>query len=187
MKTENMTNYAGINYAGIGSTVNMDASAGIRYGIISSHKINPDALEDIFSNGEDLDYANFVQTIKDGIKSALSDYVSPRKLDDLSESAFDAISDDLDYESCGDSVRMEYVKDGYKILSDSSGDIWVMESPFYTYAQFCSPCAPGACYLSSPLESPLASNKCYCLGSDWFDTDSPCPYPVYSVETGKLV
>jgi hypothetical protein len=30
-----------------------------------------------------------------------------------------------------------------------------------------------------------ASNKCYCLGPDWFD-DSKAPYDVYEIATGKL-
>jgi len=31
----------------------------------------------------------------------------------------------------------------YLAASDSEGDVWVYRSPYYTRAQFCSPCAPG--------------------------------------------
>lgn len=65
-------------------------------------------------------------------------------------------------------------------------DIFVSKSKFFTYAQFCSPCAPGACYLLNPLETPNDDNRAYCFGHDWFE-DGVAPYPVYSVETGELV
>lgn len=74
----------------------------------------------------------------------------------------------------------------------SSDDVFILKSPYYTYAKFCSPCAPGACDLRSPLtfsdhvervlkgvvEEPVRS---YCFGPDCFDDDQPCPYPVYRV------
>jgi hypothetical protein len=83
----------------------------------------------------------------------------------------------------------------YKASCEPCGDIFVMKSPYFTYAQFCSPCAPGACHLMNPLDTvcfvledsePIADNKCYCFGHDWFD-DNKAPYQVFSVRTGKLV
>jgi hypothetical protein len=90
----------------------------------------------------------------------------------------------------------------YKASSDSYGDIFVIKAPYFTVAQFCSPCAPGACYLENPIDiNPVSdsppkridiasrqylANACYCFGHDWFD-DAKAPYPVYSVETGELV
>lgn len=50
-----------------------------------------------------------------------------------------------------------------------------------TFAQFCSPCVPGA------GDSPLADGvKTYCLGHGWFE-DGKAPYAVYSVATGELI
>ncbi len=66
------------------------------------------------------------------------------------------------------------------------GDIFVTSSPYFTYAQFCSPCAPGACYLANPIDEHDDNNRAYCFGHDWFE-DGIAPYPVYSVETGELV
>lgn len=71
----------------------------------------------------------------------------------------------------------------YSAESDDSGDIFITKSPFYTNAQFCSPCAPGAGYLMSPCAD---GPKTYCFGHDWYD-NGKAPYPVYSVETGKLI
>ena len=80
-----------------------------------------------------------------------------------------------------------YEADGYKAKqSGDDCDIFILESPFFTYAQFCSPCAPGACYLRSPLETPDPDNRAFCFGHDWFE-DGVAPYPVYSVETGELI
>jgi hypothetical protein len=80
-----------------------------------------------------------------------------------------------------------FLDDGeYKAHDDSQGDIFIILSPYFTYAQFCSPCAPGACYLTSFLDEPIQDNKCYCFGHDFF-YEGKAPYPVYSVETGEKV
>ena len=63
---------------------------------------------------------------------------------------------------------------------DDSNDIWITDSKYYTHAQFCSPCAPGACYLSNPCED---GAKAYCLGPDWFNGNPP--YPIYLVKNGE--
>jgi ribosomal protein L37AE/L43A len=65
-------------------------------------------------------------------------------------------------------------------------DVFILESPFFTYAQFCSPCAPGACYLRNPLDAPNDGNKAYCFNHDWFES-GVAPYTVYSVKTGEVV
>jgi len=82
-------------------------------------------------------------------------------------------------------IGWECIKDGIKAFSDDMGDILITESPFFTYAVFCSPCAPGACDLTAPCAS-NPNNRCYCFGHDWFDTGK-APYTVYSVKTGKEV
>ena len=79
-----------------------------------------------------------------------------------------------------------YKKDGYEASCGESGDIFIMKSPYFTYAQYCSPCAPGACHLEHPLNDPDHYNRCYCFGADWFD-DEKAPYDVYSIETGEKV
>lgn len=63
-------------------------------------------------------------------------------------------------------------------------DAFITSSPYYTHARFCSPCAPGACYLLSPTDK--TGPKAYCFGHDWFESGK-APYPVWEVKTGKLV
>ena len=68
---------------------------------------------------------------------------------------------------------------------DSQNDLFITRSPYFTWAQFCSPCAPGAGHLENPTP-PGCGVRTYCLGHDWFTGDE-APYPVYSVATGELV
>jgi hypothetical protein len=84
-----------------------------------------------------------------------------------------------------DPMGFEYCAEGYEANCGEDGDIFIIKSPFFTYAQFCSPCAPGACYLLNTVEEDL-NNRAYCFDHSWFE-NGKAPYPVYSVETGKLV
>lgn len=85
----------------------------------------------------------------------------------------------------GDEPLSYYIDDGeYLAESDSHGDIMIIRSPYYTHAQFCSPCAPGAGYLRNPV---TGGPKTYCFGPDWFDDYCPCPYPIYRVDNGECV
>jgi len=70
---------------------------------------------------------------------------------------------------------------GYKAESDSYGDIILTDSPYYTLCNYCSPCAPGAGYLTE------AGSDCaaFCFGPDWFDGRPP--HDIYEVATGRLV
>jgi len=67
---------------------------------------------------------------------------------------------------------------------DLTFGIWVEKSPYYTLCSFCSPCAPGAGDLDEPNQDGV---KTYCLGLDYFDSDNPCPYPIYEARGDKLV
>lgn len=78
-------------------------------------------------------------------------------------------------------------EDGYKASISlgsyaTSDDVFVMESPFYTFGPFCSPCAPGAVSLGENGDDA----KAYCFGHDWFE-NGVAPYTVYSVETHQII
>jgi len=79
-----------------------------------------------------------------------------------------------------------YNGDGY-VAQQTSGntDIFILKSPYYTYAQYCSPCAPGAGYLMNWTD-PGVGPKTYCFGHDWFKSGK-APYPVYDVKTDKRI
>lgn len=106
-----------------------------------------------------------------------------------------------------EALYYSYTSGEYNVRLDSHGDVTVLSSPYYTYAQYCSPCMPGGGQLDYPCFERVgfqprskkkrirnkhpkkyihAGTKTYCLGHDWF-TGGIAPYPVYSVVTGKLV
>lgn len=183
------TNYPGIDY-GLGRS-NV-SEIGIRFGVIPQNALDPDAAQDVWFHGRNLTFENYLAEAKDKIRNALSDFFSdykhgdkPSKLESALADCFEVIEQDLSdgYDS-GDDQYL-YESEGYKV-STSETDLFIEQSPYFTYAQFCSPCAPGACYLLNPLETPVESNRAYCFGHDWFE-DATAPYPVYSVKTGKQV
>lgn len=88
-----------------------------------------------------------------------------------------------------DDTPSEFILSNEKYQASQSAedtDVFVIKSWYYTYATFCSPCAPGACSLMEPLEDKIDNNKAYCFGHDFFESGQ-APYPVYEVTTGKQV
>ena len=82
-----------------------------------------------------------------------------------------------------EALSWSYKDAEYKLTTCLYTNIFVLESPFYTYAAFCSPCVPGAGDLEFPDES---GAKTYCLGHAWFE-GGKAPYPVYRVSDNSLV
>jgi hypothetical protein len=72
----------------------------------------------------------------------------------------------------------------YKATVGQDGDLFVLSSPYYTHARFCSPCAPGACYLTNPTDK--SGPRAYCLGHEWFE-NGKAPYPIFRIADGTLV
>jgi hypothetical protein len=183
---------AGIDY-GMGQS-NIDHATGIRYGVISQHTPNPDALQDIYSNGDNLTYKAAVDDAKSRIAAALEpilddlgvlpyewhDTDKGRKAETIAgiaDSVWESVEQEFNdrYEEQEDTYQ--YEQDGY-ILQTSSLGIYVIKSPYYTHAAFCSPCCPGAGNLDTPRDGGV---KTYALGPDWFE-DEKAPYPIYRVD-----
>ncbi len=105
----------------------------------------------------------------------------------------------VDFDDFSEPIAFDYDGDGYIChQSADDPDIFVIKSPYYTYAQFCSPCAPGAGYLMSPFKTEIEPGsaiaagsvgvyktaaeaagfpRVYCFGHDWFDEQ----------ETGRVI
>ena len=175
--------YLGIDY-GHGNT-NRDAKTGIRYGVISQHSVTQawcDSAEPDYGDPHCPKCGNAAVNSGelpeesenwDIAKGACSDWGCLR-----CEYVFDA-QDAFGEEPIG----WNYDGDGYKLTDCLDSDIFVLESSFYTFAQFCSPCVPGAGNLDNAMEDGVQT---YCLGHDWFE-DGKAPYKVFSVETGKEI
>lgn len=162
------------------SISNYDPACECHFGVISIHSVHPDALDDVYQNGKNLTYEACVGQVKAELRSAISDYVSSRVLDEAVDAAFEGIEDDLNdaYESNGEEVFL-YGADGYKISnSPLLVCLFVEKSPYYTYTRGCSPCAPNA----GDLDNPDGSLKTFCLGEEWFE-GRVAPYAIYSVAT----
>jgi hypothetical protein len=171
----------GIDY-GMGQT-NIDHNTGIRYGVISMHDLSQYAWEAFEADYGDPtcpvcgneavehDEDTHGEWEKYGYQRGCRDYACEH-----CEHAL-CVED-----TTGDEPLGWTLDDGeHKATVGSDNDCFVLLSPYYTLAPFCSPCAPGACYLTGEGEDA----KAYCFGHDWFD--GPAPYAVYSVATGELV
>lgn len=168
---------------GMGRT-NIDRETGIRYGVISSAEVCQawaDSSEEDYEEPTCPKCGNRAADYDDethggyGCKGGCVDYAC-----DDCEYAFDSSN------AYGDEPSGSWTLDDGEYIATQSRDdcdIFVTRSPYFTRAAFCSPCAPGACYLMTPDED---GERCYCFGHDWFESGT-APYPVYSVATGELV
>lgn len=175
---------AGIDY-GMGTT-NIDKSNGIRYGVIPANDVGQ-----AWYDGAEADYGE-PRCPKCG--NSVKSFEGPEEDDwypryreyGCHDFVCDACEHTLDCGDCygEDALGFMYSGDGYEMhRGGGSCDIFVLKSPYYTLAPYCSPCAPGACYLLSASEDGV---RAYCLGHDWFD-GGKAPYVVYSVESGAIV
>ncbi len=176
-----MTDYKGIDYS-LGRS-NFDKETGIHYGVISQNSVSQawsDSAEPIYGEpscgvcGDKAEEFN-ADVFKDeeDWDDKGSEYMCTKCKRTFNSD--DAYPDEP--------AGWEYKDEGYILTDCLDNDIFVLKSPYFTYAQFCSPCVPGAGNLDTPVEDGV---KSYCLGHDWFD-EGKAPYPVYSVETGELV
>ncbi len=192
--------YAGLDYS-LGRS-NYNPETGIHFGVISSHSIDYESPW----NDADADYGD-PTCPKCGNKVKASDddtLFEDMEIDDIVfregiQASPDGTPDwftGKDFccvpcQACywSDSVYSDepigysYEADGYTLTDCLQTDIMVLSSPYYTFAQYCSPCVPGAGNLDTPCDD---GPKTYALGHEWFEGDK-APYRVYSVATGLEV
>jgi hypothetical protein len=182
----NATDYPGIDY-GKGQT-NIDTKTDIRYGVIPVHAVLQswcDSSEANYGNAHCPQCGNAAEDINTLSEEESETYERPYTGDcddyccTVCETIFGSES------AFGEEPLSHYVNDSeYTAKCTDDVDIFVIRSPYYTHAQYCSPCAPGAGYLLNHCPD---GPKTYCFGLDWFNEDNPCPYPVWEVSTDKLV
>lgn len=171
----------GIDY-GMGKT-NIDTETGIRYGVIPMQALAHWAWDEV-----EADYGPPTCPRCGGSVVEYDDYIHHTYTGRRCDYACDLCKRVYDSGDCypDEPVAYTLVGDGIEAVVDDHGDMIIMKSPYYTTAKFCSPCAPGACYL---LNYSKTGEKAYCLPHEWFEDDvaDRNPYPVYSVKTGELV
>ena len=189
------TPYPGLDYSGPGSTVNRDADSGIRYGVISCN-----SMGEGFYDHQEMDYG----------EPHCPDCGCEVKSGEGADYECSSCGQGWDSEDCfPDEACGWSIEDGeYTIVNCLDNDAMVIKSPYYTYAQMCSPCVPGAGNLDNPMpvfegaEPSLKAfailwrrqaeeagyPKVFALNYDWFDQYNPCPYPViFRVEDDEPV
>ncbi len=215
------TNYKGIDY-GLGQA-NIDKETGIRYGVINQNEVGQAWFEsskavypnEVFCPG----CGNELTLVSEGKSKQLPDNQGVSIEDDVYHCDHcneDIYSSDINMEI--DPIGFKYEEEGY-ICTQSSDDtdIFIIKSPYFTYCQFCSPCAPGAGYLMNYYKpendtkeiqeqfntlqeiAPKAIPEAYKSYAEKagfpkayclghdWFEDGKSPYPVYSVETGELI
>lgn len=174
---------AGIDY-GLGRT-NIDRATGIRYGVISSRTIGEAWYENSEADYGDPTCPQCGETI--GYSSDAPDFPDSVEPDWFTGKDFVCFTCEACYwsdDAFGDDPIGHHFEDADYTLTDClDSDVMIIRSPYYTYAQFCSPCVPGAGNLDTPIADGV---KTYCLSHDWFETDT-APYPVYRVSDNSLV
>ena len=159
------THTSGIDY----SNGRSNRSGGYHYGVIPCHDLAPwiyDEIDPVYVArcphcGDDLDKSfdcddeDHNSCVVCGMTLIESDF------DDQSADYYTL--NDPDYDAA--------------VAFDSDSDLFITRSPYFTRAQFCSPCAPGAGYLRNPCDT---GPKTFCLGHEYF-VNGVAPYPVYRV------
>ena len=165
----------GIDY-GLGQT-NVDRTTGIRYGVISQHSLGDSWLEDARPDYGDPTCPLCGVTVAPD-NDCDEDYPA-YKPHGCADYVCHACKHTIDSEWVFGDEPIGYFYQDYKYTLESclDSDVMVLKSPYYTYAQFCSPCVPGAGNLNSPMTDGI---KTYCLGPEWFD-GGKAPYPIYLV------
>jgi hypothetical protein len=140
-----------------------------------------------------------MQEIKDIVSEMIAG-TSYTISDDAKDKIIDILTDDLSdgYESPGG--QMDYETSEYTLhMSGDNFGIFVIKSPFYTFTKQCSPCAPGAGNLDSPISKQeydagdhnafmYGTVKAYCLPIEFFDDEyAKIPYRYYKVTDDKEV
>jgi hypothetical protein len=171
----------GIDY-GMGMS-NVDRETGIRYGVIPIRDLSEWAHEDFEADYGDPTCGQCGNGVVAYDEELHGEY---------SQTKWGC--DDWACETCrrtydsgevyGEEPLSHNLDDGeYVATLDQYNDIFILKSPYFTRAGFCSPCAPGAGHLNSICDDGV---RTYCFGHDWFD-GGRAPYPVYSVATEALV
>ncbi len=131
----------GIDYGG--GMTNRDPDTGIRYGVISQHSVMQ-----AWADSSEADYGKpTCPECGNGLvhfdESIAGDWEGNRGCNDYMCTACEAIYDSADAYS--DEPLGWSVDDGeYKLVDCLDSDVMVLQSPYYTFAPFCSPCVPGA-------------------------------------------
>jgi len=174
---------------------NYDEKTGIHYGVISPNSISQETLSDLIDKSTDTIYEESKKEFTDSLRNILNDSLSNTvDIDEIISLAEDKFNENYQNDYHG----YEYEDSEYFLhICDDNFGIFVIKSPYYTYTHQCSPCAPGAGDLNSPITPAeyekgdhnvfmYGNVKAYCLPKDFFDPEyAKIPYRYYRVDNDK--
>ena len=153
----------------------------IHYGTIYGNDVSSFALDDIITNGRDLDYEEGLNQLKEDFKEVINQFLEDNYLSDRYidiDQMFESIESSFNdtYESM-DATYL-YESDGYIIEYHTyDNSLIILKSPYVCYAAPCSPC-----FLNGGYIKDKGNVLTYCLGVDWYDEDTPCQNEPIEVE-----
>lgn len=165
------TNYPGIDYS-LGKA-NYDIETGISYGLIDVRSLTEWIWEYIMPV-----YLPYCPHCYNELPISFEDDTECPDCKVL-------IEDGQQYSDFAEPSYLEYKNDEYHLyMSSDSQEVWIFKSPYFTYAQYCSPCMPGAGNLDVPMDErgqlEQLGAKTYCLDKTWFN-DEMLPYPINTI------
>jgi len=174
---------------------NYDEKTGIHYGVISPNSIGAETLNDLIDRSVDTVYNSAKEDFTESLRNILEDSINNNvDIDEIISLAEDKFCENYENDYHG----YEYEDKEYSLhISDDNFGIFVIRSPYYTYTKQCSPCAPNAGDLNSPISLSeyekgdhnafmYGTVKAYCLPKDFFDEEyAKIPYRYYRVDNDK--
>lgn len=151
---------------------NINQETGIAYGVISGHAIEPDVLDMIERNGDNLSE----REAEEGFRVAINNEIETGKLNaDLFEEEMERRLREW-HECSGEHIYryVEYDDDGKIEVEIHTGWLggaqllWVIQSPYLSLAYPCSPCVPNAGDLDNRCGADAAEAvTCYDVPPEW--------------------
>ena len=165
----------------VNSIIDEKIGVEIHFGTIYGNDVSPFALDDIITNGIDLNHKEALETLKEDFKEVIDQFISDNYLSDRYidiDEWFESIETSFNdtYESMD--VTYLYEQDGYIIEYHTyDNSLIILKSPYVCYAAECSPCFPNGGYIKDK-----GNVLSYCLGIDWYDEDYPCQNEPIEIE-----
>lgn len=151
-----------------GKIANYDEQTSIHYGVISQHSVVSEIWEN-FESVYEIECPS-CNMVSDQAECAICGADNESEFEFLDEPSYQEWNGEKEY-------SIEY--------AESLSAFYVTRSPYYTYAAFCSPCAPNAGDLDAPREN-FEGIRAYCLDASFFENNN-APYPVYRVSDNQRV
>lgn len=153
-------------------TSNVNPETGIRYGVISLNSLDADVVHELWIDGDNLSEREALDELREEVTTDMEaeneERDEPLSVEDMQDEIERRVEGEWSESYGVEEPTIEGDCDGIKYLISWLGGaplLWVLESPYTTYARLCSPCVPNA----GDLESLDAADgyECYDVHPAW--------------------